>query len=93
MGNLSKRAILSESEKIDLTNKIEMLNFTNEDLTHKYNELSAELQRRVTLKEFMKQTGDLKRKLEEADIEHHHQLEAVSDSLKVNKRLLVNFII
>lgn len=79
---MSKRTILSETEKTDLRNQIETLKFNNEDLTRKQNELHAELQRRVTLQEHINQISELKRKLEDSEVYHKHELDGLTNSLK-----------
>lgn len=57
--------------------------FNNEDILRKYNDIYAEMQRRVTLQEHMKQVGELNRKLEEADLYHKQELAGITNSLKV----------
>ncbi len=41
----------------------------------KYNDSSVELQRRITLEEHLKQIGDLRRQIEELNLNHKQELE------------------
>lgn len=63
VGTLSKRIIVNETDKTDLKNQIQILKANNDDLLRKYNDTLAETQRRVSLQEFLNQTGELKRLL------------------------------
>ncbi len=82
IGSLSKQVIISSSDKNDMQNQITTLKFNMEDLTSRYNDLYTESQRRITLQEHMRQTGELKRKLEEAETTHKLELDMIAESLK-----------
>ncbi len=82
IGNLSKRVIISDSDKADLQNQVETLKLNLDDLTGRYNDVHAESQRRVTLQEHMRQTGELKRRLDEAEARHKQELDMLAESLK-----------
>ena len=86
VGNLSKKVILAESDKTDLKNQIETLNFNNEDLSRKYNEVFAEVQKRVTLQDHLRQTSDLNRKIEDDNLLYKQEIEDVMNKLKVEFR-------
>ena len=61
VGNLSKRIIVNETDKTDLKNQIQTLKTNNDELMRKYNDTLVESQRRISLQEFLSQTGELKR--------------------------------
>ena len=61
IGRLSKRLIVSESEKVNLMGQLDLFQENHDELTKKFSRASVELQRRITLEEHLKKTGDLQR--------------------------------
>ena len=61
MSRLSKRIVISETERINLLNKIDLLQNNNDEYVKKYNELTIETYRKVSLQAHLNQVGDLKR--------------------------------
>ena len=61
VGALSKKIIVSETDKTDLRNQIEVLKANYDELLRKYNETLSQSQRRIPLQEHLNQTGELKR--------------------------------
>ncbi|CAF0754557.1 unnamed protein product [Brachionus calyciflorus] len=82
IGNLSKRIIISETEKTDLKNHIETLKFNYDELNKKFNDCLAEAQRRVKLQDHLSQTGELKKQLEETDIYHKLEYEQLTKRIE-----------
>lgn len=75
IGRLSRRILVNESERVDLLNQIDILRSNNEELIKKYNDLSVECQRKIKLDEHLNQIGDLRRKIEELNLNHKQELE------------------
>lgn len=75
VGRLSKRIIISESEKVNVQNRLELFTENHNEILKKYNETSVELNRRITLEEHLKITGDLKQKIEEISLKNRQELE------------------
>lgn len=61
IGRLSRKIVLSETERVNLLNTNDVLKSNYEELLKKYNDASIEAQRRVSLNDHLNQTGDLKR--------------------------------
>ena len=75
VGRLSKRIIISESEKVNLLNQLDLYKENHDELLKKYNDASVEANRRVSLEEHLIQTSELKRKIEELSLNHKQELE------------------
>ena len=61
ISRLSKRLIVSETEKFKLLNEIDIYSAANEQMNQKYNELSIQLQKRIDLQDHLNQMADLKK--------------------------------
>ena len=61
IGRLSKRIVISESERVNLQNQIDIYRSASDEISRKYNDLSVEFQRRVDLQDHLNQVGDLKK--------------------------------
>ncbi len=90
VGNLSKKILILEAEKTDLTNNCAMLKTNYDQIMQKYSDVTAEAQRRITLKEHLNQTSDLKRKMDENNIFHKYELE--NTRLMLDVTILINKI-
>ncbi|RNA38115.1 centrosomal of 89 kDa [Brachionus plicatilis] len=75
ISRLSKRILNCEVERMELLNKIDMLEANNEEIVKKFNQSSVEMQRRIKLDDHLTQIGDLKRKMEELNLSHKHETE------------------
>lgn len=75
ISKLSRRILNCEVERLDLMNKIEMLETNNQEIIKKFNDTSIEMQRRVKLDDHLTQIGNLKRKIEELNLNHKHESE------------------
>ena len=52
-------------------------------MTRKYNDIQAESQRRVKLQDHLSQTGELKRKIDEMNVMHKHELDNTMSIVEV----------
>ena len=60
IGRLSKRIVVSESERVNLLNQLDLLKDSNAEILSKYNRMSADYERRVSIAEHTKQINELK---------------------------------
>lgn len=93
MSRLSKRILNCEVERIDLLNKIDMLESNNQEIIRKFNETSIEMQRRVKLEDHLTEIGNLKRKMEELNINHKNENELLILKVKAYEDEKKNLII
>lgn len=61
IGRLSRRIVISESERVGLQNQIDIYKSSTEEVLRKHNDLSVEFQKRIDLQDHLNQVGDLKR--------------------------------
>lgn len=93
MSRLSKRILNCEVERIDLMNKIDVLESNNQELIRKFNETSIEMQRRVKLEDHLTQIGNLKRKMEELNLNHKNESELLILKVKAYEDEKKNLIV
>lgn len=60
VSRLAKKIIVSESERVNLQNQLDLYKDNHDVLLSKYNDSSVEIQRRVTLEEHLNQIGVLR---------------------------------
>lgn len=60
MSRLSKKIIVSESERVSLQNQLDLYKENHDVILSKYNDSSIEVQRRITLEEHLKEIGQLR---------------------------------
>ena len=83
VGRLSKRIIMSESDKVNLQGQLDLFAENHDELVKRLERCSLEVQRRITVEEHVKVSGDLTRKADEAAMRHRQEMQAIMTQLEV----------
>jgi hypothetical protein len=83
LGRMSKRILICETDRVNLLNQIDVIKINSEEILKKYNDSSVEASRRIKLDEHLNQIGDLKRKIEEINLNYKQDIENLTLKLQV----------
>ena len=81
---MSKRVLMCETDRVSLLNQIDVIRTNSEEILKKYNETSVEASRRIKLDEHLNQIGQLRRKIEEINLNYRQDIENLTLKLQVN---------
>jgi len=83
VGRLSKRIIVTESDKVNLQSQLDLFAENHDELLKKLERCSQEMQRRMTVEEHLKVSGDLTRKVDEQSLKHREEMQTIMMQLEV----------
>ena len=83
VGRLSKRIVAVETERVHLLNQMDGIKMNSDTIIRKYNEISVEASRKVELNDHLNQIGDLRRKIEEVNLNYKTDIENFTLKLQV----------
>ncbi|CAF0754662.1 unnamed protein product [Brachionus calyciflorus] len=93
VSRLSKRILICETERLELLNKIDLLESNNQEIIKKYNDISIETQRRIKLDDHLIQIGDLKRKIEELNLNYKQETELLILKIQAYEQDKKNYVL